>query len=570
MLNKLEGFDSYIQKLILGWNCPGIGVGVVVDDALVFSQGYGYRDYEKQLPFTTSTLFPIASNTKLFTAVAAGLLVEEGLIEFDEPIRDKVPAIRFCNDTLNSSITLRDMLAHRTGIPRYDSIWYKTNMTRKEIVERIKVLEPICALRQRYLYNNIMYAAVGYMVELLTGKSWEEFVSEKILTPLAMNDTIYAISDMQMQSDFSVSFKERLDSTELYKIPYSEDKATAPAGAIISSIQDMSNWLIALMNNGRFAGKQIISQSVLRATMEPNIPIKNVFSEMYGFSELLNSSYGMGRIVDVYRGHLLASHGGYLDGFYSQVSCMPKDRIGIVVLVNGDHCPSLCDTISFNVYERLLGLEQTPWSERWLDIKMKDKQTKKAARSKVGDDRIQNTHPSHPVSDYTGNYTHPAYGELKIGLKNGQLQLNFSGTTLPLLHFHYDRFDSPDDELSGKWSVNFGINSQGDIDKAVLSIDEGEVTFKRKNESVDAKLLQKIRGIYKAASGISYEICVKSNGDIYLVTPFENEDMLIPYKKLQFKINRFSDHIYEFVIEQSDVIALKEKKPTGEYLFKRM
>jgi CubicO group peptidase (beta-lactamase class C family) len=570
MFNELEEFDLYIKNIMLDWNCPGLAVGVVVNDDLVFSKGYGYRDYEKKLPFTTSTLFPIASNSKLFTAVAAGLLVEEGLIEFDEPVRDKVPDIRFCNDSLNGSVTLRDMLAHRTGIPRYDRVWYKSDLTRKDIVGRIKVLEPTSALRQSYLYNNIMYAAVGYMVELLTGKRWEQFVREKILLPLEMNDTIYTISDMLMQSDFAVPFNQKRDSTELYKVPYVEDEATAPAGAIISNIQDMSKWLIALINNGQFKGKQVVSQSVLRATMEPNISISDAFSDRLGFSEVLNSCYGMGRIVDAYRGYLHTSHGGYIDGFHSQVSCLPRERIGVVVFITGDHCYSLGDSICFNAYERLLGLTQTPWSERWLNIVMKDKQAQMAARSNAGADRVLNTHPSHAVDDYVGDYVHPAYGQLNIGLQNGHLHLSFFGVSLPLMHFHYDRFDSPDDELSGRWSVNFAINPQGDIDRVSMTIDQSEVVFIRKNESVDTSLLQKIPGKYKSESGFSCELALKANGDLYLLVPSEPEEMLIPYKHLKFKNKRLSDRVYEFVIEQGDIIALKVRPPTGVYLIERV
>src|SRR6266478_126308 len=140
--SKLKEIDPYMEKLLKDWNAPGVGVGIVVNDKLVFAKGYGYRDYEKKLPFTARTLCPIASNTKLFTAVAAGFLVKEGKLDWDKPIRDFVPSIRFYNDELTSAITLRDMLAHRTGITRHDAIWYKSDFNRKELFERLKFLEP--------------------------------------------------------------------------------------------------------------------------------------------------------------------------------------------------------------------------------------------------------------------------------------------------------------------------------------------------------------------------------------------------------------------------------------------
>src|SRR5271156_3718477 len=167
---RMNGFDAYMAKTLKDWNAPGVGVGIVVNDKLVFAKGYGYRDYEKKLPFTPATMSPIASNTKLFTAIAAGMLVEEGKLTWDKPVRDSVPSIRFYNDQLNNAVTLRDMLSHRTGITRHDTIWYKSDFTRKELFEKLVYLEPQEPMRQTFLYNNLMFAAVGYMIELQSGK----------------------------------------------------------------------------------------------------------------------------------------------------------------------------------------------------------------------------------------------------------------------------------------------------------------------------------------------------------------------------------------------------------------
>src|SRR5437762_4972817 len=158
---KLQGFDAYMEKVLKDWNGPGIGVGIVMNDKLIFAKGYGYRDYEKKLPITPTTLFPIASNTKLFTAVAAGFLVEEGKLTWNGPIRESVPSIEFYDSELNNTVTLRDMLSHRTGITRHDSIWYKSDFNEKQLFERLKYLEPKEPLREMFLYNNMMFAGVG-------------------------------------------------------------------------------------------------------------------------------------------------------------------------------------------------------------------------------------------------------------------------------------------------------------------------------------------------------------------------------------------------------------------------
>ena len=570
IIAKLQGFDAYVERVLKDWNAPGVAVGVVVNDQLAFARGYGYRDYEKKLPFTPKTLCQIASNTKLFTAVAAGLLVEEGKLAWDMPVRDSVPAIRFYDDKLNDNVTLRDMLAHRTGITRHDMIWYKGNFTRKELFERLKHMEPRDSLRQRYLYNNMMYAAVGYLIELQSGKTWEEFVRDRIFKPLDMNASAYSITEMLKQDDHGVPFTEKRDTTEIYRIPYYEDTAgVAPCGAIISNVQEMSHWLIALMNEGKYRGKQVLPATVLKATLEPAIALPNTMVETRGYWELLNSAYGMGRQTASYRGHLLTSHGGALGGFYSQVSSMPRERIGVIVFVIGNHCSSLTNILSYNVYERLLGMEQTPWSDRFLEIRLKGKKAGIEARAKAGAERIADTRPSHALADYVGEYEHPAYGVLKIGGGEGNLRFDFHNIQLPLAHFHYDRFDTPNDDIYGKWSVNFSTNPLGEIDRAVMSLDEAEATFIRKPEILDPKILKQLPGIYETPTGPKLQVVLKEDGGLYMVFPGAPEDKLIPYNGLKFRVKEYSDLVFEFVVENGQVRALKQRSPEGEYVFAR-
>jgi CubicO group peptidase (beta-lactamase class C family) len=567
---KLQGFDGYMKKILKDWNAPGVGVGIVADGKLVFSKGYGYRDYEKKLPITANTLFQIASNTKLFTAVAAGMLVNEGKLTWDKPVRDSVPAIRFFNNELNNTVTLRDMLGHRTGITRHDMIWYQADFSRKELFERLKYLEPRDPLRQTFIYNNMMYVGAGYLIELQSGKTWEEFIRERIFNPLGMNSTSFSIAEMLKQPDYGVLFTEKRDTAELYKIPYYEETVgVAPAGAIISNIDNLSHWLIALMNEGKYGGKQVLPADVLRSTLEPGIALPNTDAEMRGYYEVLNQAYCMGRGTASYRGYLLTSHGGDLDGFHSQISFMPRERIGVIVFVIGDHCASLYDTVSYNIYERLLGLSQTPWSERLLEIRKKAKKAGTEARGKAGAERVAGTKPSHALADYAGEYEHPAYGILKIGIKDGQLQFVFHRIRFPLTHFHYDRFDTPNDERFGLWSVNFGTNPQGDIDKIVMSLDEAEAVFTRKPETIDRKLLQQLAGSYETTTGFKIQVVLKEDGNLYLVIPGQSDDMLVPYKGLKFRIKEFSDLVLEFIMENGLVKAIKQRDPSGEYIITR-
>ena len=498
------------------------------------------------------------------------MLVEEGKLTWDKPVRESAPAIRFNNEQLNNAVTLRDMLSHRTGVTRHDSIWYKSDFTRKELFDRLKYLEPQEPMRQTFLYNNLMFAAVGYLIELQSGKRWEDFVRERILNPLDMKATGYSIADMTHQPDFGVPFTEKRDSFELYKIPYYEDiEGVAPCGAIASNIEDLSHWLIALMNEGKYKGRQLLPAEVLKATLEPAIALPNTLAESMGYWEILNSAYGMGRQTASYRGHLMTFHGGDLPGFHSQVSFMPRERTGVIVLVIGDHAAPLYNVVSYNVYERLLGIDQTPWSERRLAMRLKSKEAGKQARAKAGEDRVPNTKPSHALPDYVAEYENPAYGVMKIGLKDNQLQFDFHKIRMAMTQFHYDRFDTPDDERDGKFSVNFRTNPQGEVDQAVMSLDEAEAVFTRKPEALDAALLAKLAGTYEMPSGMKAQVTFVQNRGLALVLPGSPPYPLNPTKGLRFRIPQFSDLVFEFVMENGEVKAMKEKDPSGEFSYPR-
>jgi len=562
---KLEGFDAYMAKTLKDWNAPGVGVGIVVNDKLVFAKGYGFRDYEKKLPFTPASMSPIASNTKLFTAVAAGMLVQQGKLTWDKPVRESVPSIRFFNDQLNNTVTLRDMLSHRTGITRHDTIWYKSDFARKQLFEKLVYLEPQEPIRETFLYNNLMFAAVGYLIELQSGKTWEQFVKERILDPLQMNSTSYSIAEMLKQPEFGVGFTERRDSFELYKIPYYEDIAgVAPCGAIVSNIENMSHWLIALMNDGKYNGKQVLPGQVLKETLQPAIALPNTALETRGWSEILNAAYGMGRQTASYRGHLLTFHGGDLPGFHTQVSFMPQDHIGVIVFEIGNHSQPLYNIVSYNVYERLLGMDLTPWSDRQLEIRLKNKKANTEARTKANEGRVTNTEPSHPLVAYTGTYENAAYGVMSIGTKDNQLQFEFHKMKYPMTRFHYDRFDTPDDEQDGKWSVNFRTNPQGDIDQAVMSLDEAEAVFTRKPDVIDAKLLAQLAGAYETPSGVKVQVTLASDSKLSLNLPGQPVIPLNQLKGLVFRTPQFSDLTYEFVLQDGRVTGLKQKSPEGE------
>lgn len=570
--SRLRGFDAYMAAVMKDWNVPGIGVGIVVKHKLVFAKGYGYRDWGKKTPFTPTTAQPIASNTKLFTSVAAGILADEGKLDLDKPLREFVPAVHFYNEELDRSITMHDMLSHRTGITRHDLIWYKSDFTQQQLFERLKYLEPSQPPRTTFLYNNMLYSGAGYAIELLSGMPWESFVRQRILAPLGMTHTSFSIEEMLKEPEPGVPYTERRDGNDLYRVPYYSDAiGLAPAGAINSTIVDMSKWLIALMNGGRIDGRQIIPASVLKQTLAPSIALPNTGLEVRGYGELLNSAYGMGRWTASYRGHLLAYHGGDLPGFHSQISMMPEDSIGVIVFVIGNHDAPLYNVVSYDIYERLLGLSLTPWSERLNSIRLKDKAADTKSRTTAGSGRVAGTHPSHPIGDYVGEFEHPAYGVMTIAKGDTSLTFDFHKIKLPLSHFHYDRFDTPDDEENGKWSVNFLTNPQGEIDRAEMSLDEAAAVFTRRVPPAlsQAATLRQYLGTYQTPDGGKFDVVLRPDGTLALKFANGTYQDLKPWQPRRFRIKEFADEIYEFLVVDGKVTALKDTDPTGEHSYVR-
>jgi len=214
-------------------------------------------------------------------------------------------------------------------------------------------------------------------------------------------------------------------------------------------------------------------------------------------------------------------------------------------------------------------MEPTPWTDRLLDIRLKGKKAGTEARSKEGFGRVPDTKPSHPLADYTGEYEHPAYGIVKIGMKGDQLQFDFHKAVLPLNHFHYDRFDTPNDEENGKWSLNFLTNPQGDIDKTVISVDEGEVVFVRRPAKLDEAAAQRIAGSYESPTGAKLQVAFRPGSGLFMVAPGAPDQKLVPYKPLKFRLPEFSDVLVEFVEENGQITAMRQITPAGVFVTKR-
>ncbi|GJH36199.1 serine hydrolase [Paraburkholderia hospita] len=570
---RLEGFDDHVALLLQQWNAPAIGVAVVVDEVPVLTRGYGFRDYDKRLPFDASTRFPIASNTKLFVALAAGMLVEEGKLTFDTPLCDHLPELRFHNDILTRSVTLRDLLAHRTGITRHDMMTYGAAATPKQVFDRLHLMKPSAGLRETFIYNNVMYYAVAHVIERLGGMSWTDLVRERMLEPAAMRDTSFLYSDLLDEPNLAIGYTGYRDRRELRKLDTRRKSDPPwPSGSMVSTLGDMSRWLSLLVNDGKIDDTQVISKSLLRETMAPAIPLPNPAPELHGWWESLGGAYGLGRQTEVYRGHLLASHGGDIPGFHSKVSVMPKERIGVSVFVIGDHCAALRDVVHYQLYERLLGLELTPWNERLLGLLEPARQAMSKARSSRYEDRIEGTKPSHPLEDYAGDFAHEAYGTIAIAFENDHLRLKFRDHDLQLKHYHYDRFDAEveDPEDDARWRINFQATHEGDIDRFVTKMVENEVVFVRKEFAYAPAALQRLTGGYETAVGVRVDVIQRDDGTLWLRVPGQRDERFIATRDRVFRIASAPGSTFEFIERDGQIVSLDQMTGAGRFVLRKV
>ena len=453
---NVENFKQFIHKAIKMWSVPGVAVAIVKDGRVIFSEGFGWRNLKKKLRVTSHTLFPIASCTKAFTTTAMGILVDEDKLDWDKPVKEYIPFFRMYDSVATERLTPRDLVIHRSGLPRYDWSWYRADYTREEIFERLKFLKPNKDLRSVYQYQNIMYMTAGYLVGHIAGCSWEEFVQKKIFQPLEMKESNFSIIEMKKVSDYSLGYLKR--GNKIRELPSINVDALGPAGSINSNVVDMAKWLLLNLSKGKYKNKKIISEKSLMQIHSPQI----VVPEEFNYEEIVNPCYGLGWGVVSYRGKKLLQHGGNLDGFQSHTSLMPSEKIGVVVLTNLDGTPAP-RTIAYYAYDYLLGLEPIDWNKRAkLEIEKNKKEQMKERRKSTLEQK-KGTKPSHPIDNYAGEFENPAYGKIFVEKKKGKLYLIFHKIPYLLKHYHYNIFEFSDPVWDTRRKVSFQIGPKGNI-----------------------------------------------------------------------------------------------------------
>lgn len=303
--SPLDGFDAFVGRVLRDWEVPGAGVAVVQGTDVLFARGFGLRDVERNLTVDEGTLFPIASCTKAFTTASMSVLVDEGRLDWDTPVREYLPWFTLRDPVVSERITPRDLVTHRSGLPRHDLVWYGRRAAREELVRRMRHLEPSKDLRTTYQYNNLMYTAAGYLVGTIAGEAWESFARTRLLEPLDMKRTTFSVSTLAEDPNASLGYAEKDDTVK--QVPFRNLDAICPAGGINSCVAELSRWVIAHLNGGRLGERLVLSEAQLAEMHAGHM----VMPETDKYPELPPlAAYGLGWRVRPYRGHVTISHTG--------------------------------------------------------------------------------------------------------------------------------------------------------------------------------------------------------------------------------------------------------------------
>jgi CubicO group peptidase (beta-lactamase class C family) len=456
-----KAVDRIMNAAMKAWQIPGAAVAVVKNDRVVYVQGYGTTDLTGTKPVTPDTLFQIASTSKAFTSTALAMLASDGKLSFDDPVRKHVDYFRLEDPCADAQVTIRDILSHRTGLKRHDWLWDNTEWTREDVVRKMGQVELTKPFRTSYQYQNIMFIAAGEVVTKASGMPWEEFMRTRIFQPLGMTRT--AITDKEWEAAEHAG-GHRYDWRTGTVTPHRHyDTTTIGAGgAIKSSARDMAQWLRFQLADGAHDITQFVDPALLDETKTPHTVIR-----VEGYSRDANPetnvmSYGLGWVIQDYRGEMLISHSGSLNGFRTHVDLLPRRESGFVVMGNVGRSLALV-ALRNSLADHLTGKNGRDWNAYYLMVERNADEKEARERDESLAKRVAGTTHTLPLAQYAGVYENPAYGTATITVLDGNLVLQWSRITTALSHFHYDVFraESKSDDLDEE--VTFELDAKRDL-----------------------------------------------------------------------------------------------------------
>ncbi len=559
---KLKPLEKFIPEVMADWQVPGLAISIIKDGRLIYARGFGFSDLAGKKEVTARTLFAIGSCTKAFTATAVGMLVDEGKVDWDERVTTYLPRFELKDDFATARMTPRDLLCHRSGLPRHDLMWYNSAATREELFSRLRYLEPSEDFRTVYQYQNLMFMTAGYLVEKIAGSSWEKFIENRIFYPLGMTESNFSVEDSQRAPDFALPYV--LQDEEVTLIPFRNIDTIGPAGSINSHVTDMANWVLLNLSKGKFGEHSIVSEGSLLEIHSPQM----ISGRSLRYDEVFYSLYGMGWGMTSYRGHVLLSHGGGIDGFTALVSLMPRDDMGLVILTNLGGSPTT-QAVMYQVYDRLLDLDPVDWNARFIKQRAEGEEEAAKAKEKEDEDRVPDTRTSLALEAYAGDYSHPGYGVLKITHTGDVLEMSYNDIAYQLQHYHFDVFEMENELMGMTQKLSFALDLKGNVASISVPIESAvdPIVFERMPEGKmrERAFLEQFTGDY-LMDQVTFTFHIKGGDTLYVLVPGQPEYELVPYKGTQFTLEGVPGVTIEFIRDEAGTVTeAKVTQPEGVF-----
>jgi CubicO group peptidase (beta-lactamase class C family) len=477
----LAALDAYIARAQREFNVPGLAVAIVKDDTVVLAKGYGVRELGRPDPVDEHTIFGIASNTKAFTAAAVATLVDAGTLSWDDKVSAHLPDFQLRDPLATLDMRVRDLLCHRSGLGTFsgDVLWYGSTFDRAEVVRRARYLRTASPFRSRYGYSNVMFVAAGEVVAAVTGKSWDAYVKETFFDPLGMRETVTSVRDLAGRANVATPHAEPTGTLRPY--PWQSWDNAAAAGSIATSVSDLARWIRLQLGRGTLDGRTYFSEGASRTMWTPHTPQAVSRESEARFPSTHFRAYGLGWGLADYRGRLIVSHGGAIDGMFSGVTLVPEERLGLVVLTNST--TSVADAIRYRVLDAYLGGDERDWIKEYLALAERGRAAKRKQADAVEKARVPGTKPSFALEAYAGAYGGASFGNARVSVEGGGLVIRFEANPnfdADLVHWHYDVFEIRFRKPSPWWGdgkAQFLMDNRGRVSEITLDVPNDDFWF---------------------------------------------------------------------------------------------
>lgn len=570
----LVEFEALVDSLMQKRNVPGMGIGIIQDGEILMSRGFGLRDVDENLDVDDRTLFAIGSTTKAMTAAGLAMLIDEGLLEWDTPVREYMPDFRMKDDFATAEMTALDLVTNRSGLPRHDLLWYGSDFSREELFSRIRHLDPTKSFRTTFQYQNLMFMSAGVLAERLTGTSWEEYTRQHILDPLEMTRSNFSVTQSMKDENAALPYIFMNDS--LIEVPYRNLDAIGPAGSINSCIADMLKWVEFNLDDGKHNGTELITTGQMEVLHGSHMLMGTGLPNPK-YPEYTPFSYGGGWFIYHNDGARVLQHGGGIDGFTAHVHLLPTAETGLVILANkgGAGLPSV---LANHATDILLDREPKDWASRAFgadDSEETDEENDDGEKDNSEDlGRVADTAPSHPLTDYQGQYEHEAYSAVVIKLVDNKLTAEYNGFNMPLEHWHYDVFNAYIEQFGINWKFEFQSDASGSIQSLRIPVEPTlpPHLFAKSAPDLanDPTYLNKIVGAYEGTTGQVGTVSLEGK-KLLLKLPGQPTYRLIPYKMDEFQIKDLEGYSLRFVFDEAreNVEHVEYHQPNGIFIAKR-